>query len=891
MSLTQGTRLGSYEIVAAIGSGGMGEVYRARDAKLHRDVAIKVLPELFAHDPDRLARFEREAQTLAALNHPNIAHVYGVNDSPPALVMELVEGRSLDALIPLSGLPIEDTLQLAIQIADALAAAHAAGIVHRDLKPSNIVVTGAGVAKVLDFGLAKSVGLESAASGATATALATGPRTDVGMVVGTVAYMSPEQAAGRPVDPRSDIFSFGSVLFEMVTGQRAFVGDTTISTLAAIIHQPTRSATQVNAAVPRELERLIARCHRKDPARRVQSMVDLRSTLEELRDDLDTGRLSSPTIAAAAAVVAPRRRALRAVAWVGLAVAFVAVGVVADRFWLHPVAPAQAIRTLRRVTADAGVTRDPDVTPNGDLLAYASDRQDGTNLDIWVQPTAGGDPVRVTTDSADDSEPAFSPDGSRLAFRSERGGGGIYVVPALGGQERLLVPFGRFPHFSPDGKWLSYVLGGRGVGQTVWVIATAGGTPEQLVPSAGDIGAAVWADDGQHILVEPVTGQFLIVPVGLRGPVNESATPASFAASKAFILSDPGHADLVAWSGGRLLFIDRGLWTVAVDDKKAVAELVYQTTDEISGASLARDGRIFFSTEATSDSIAAIPVNGTHPVTGAPDVLTHSVARDRWPSLSGDGSKLAFVSDRPGGSVWVRDLTTGQEAALPIDRRVSSAVISPDARTVAFGSFENDGPTGVIDIRGGAPRMLCTQCGRYVSGWTPGGAIITNMMASTFHVAAVDPSTGRVSDVIAKLRTFFAHVSHDGRWITFYEWPQPDRTREFVAPFKKDQPIPERAWIPVTDGQTVDEEAAWSEDGRTLYFVSERDGFRCLYGVGFDPDTGKIVSPPVAILHLHGTRRTMIPTGERPARIDVERGRLVFSMQDVSGNIWSLTSR
>jgi len=307
MSLTPGTRLGSYEIVSAIGAGGMGEVYRARDAKLNRDVAIKVLPAPFAADPGRLARFEREAQLLASVNHGNIAHVYGLVDLPPeggshqALVMELVEGRALDTLIPQGGMPVPDALLLAIQMADALAAAHAAGVVHRDFKPGNVVVTPGGAAKVLDFGLAKPIEIGERAAAAE-TALAGVPRTEAGMVVGTSAYMSPEQAAGRHVDARSDVFSFGSVLFEMLTGTRAFDRDTTMSTLAAIINEPAQPVSQVNAAIPRELERVIARCHRKDPARRVQSMADLRSALEELRDDLEAGTLSGSGVVAAAPI-------------------------------------------------------------------------------------------------------------------------------------------------------------------------------------------------------------------------------------------------------------------------------------------------------------------------------------------------------------------------------------------------------------------------------------------------------------------------------------------------------------------------------------------------------------------------------------------------------------
>ena len=897
MSLPAGTRLGPYSILAAIGSGGMGDVYRARDSRLQRDVAIKVLPDLFARDPDRLARFEREAQTLAALNHPHVAHVYGVIDNPPALVMELVEGRTLDTVIPPAGLPMDDTLRLAIQMADALAAAHAAGIVHRDFKPGNVVVTAGGTAKVLDFGLAKAVALETGASGATATALAPGPRTEAGMVLGTVAYMSPEQAAGRPIDARSDIFSFGSVLFEMVTGQRAFSGDTSISTLAAIIHQPARSVTQVNAAVPREFERLVARCHRKDPARRVQSMADLRSALEELRDDLDAGRLSGP---AAVPSVLPRRSLARAIGLAAIAAALLAGGVVAGRVWSSRAAPPSGLWMLGRVTSDVGVTKDPAVTPNGELLAYASDREDGTNLDIWVQPTVGGDPVRVTTDPADDSSPAFAPDGSRIAFRSEREGGGIYVVPALGGSERLLVPYGRDPIFSPDGKWLMYSLGGRGAPMAIYIMPADGGTPEPLAPGLQSTAGAIWAPDSRRVLIqasEKGADRFMFVNIGDQGVVVGSRVAAPFAASSAFV-ARALNPKLIGWTDSRVVFsasagIGRALFGVEADATDAIPEPIAQTTGGLSGATIARDGRIFFASRIERDSIASIQVSGTRAVSGAPDILTNSVASDRWPSLSADGSKLAFISDRRGADgIWLREMATGREVAVPVGRSVTSPVISPDGRSIAYAVDGVDEPIEVVETRGGAPRELCRRCGSYVSSWTPDNAhIIASLTFGDFHIIDADVSNGRVSDVTSKQRTWFGHVSPDRRWISFFEWSQPDRTREFIAPFTGKRPIPESTWIPVTDGQSVDQETAWSADGRTLYFVSERDGFRCIYAVAFDPVAAKVMGPPVAILHLHGTRRTLIPTADAPSRIDVAGTRLVFSMEDVSGNVWSLTPR
>ena len=540
------------------------------------------------------------------------------------------------------------------------------------------------------------------------------------------------------------------------------------------------------------------------------------------------------------------------------------------------------------------------MTPNGDLLAYASDRQDGTNLDIWVQPTVGGDPVRVTTDPADDSEPAFSADGSRIAFRSEREGGGIYVVPALGGPERLLVPYGRSPRFSPDGKWLMYSVGGRGSGTAIYIMPVDGGAPQPVYPGVQSTVDAVWSPESRRVLlhvVEKNTDRFVIVQIGEQGVAAGKPSVASFSESKAFVARSQ-YPRLVAWTDGRLLFtalagVGQTLYSVDVDARDAAPVSVYQTTGSISGATVARDGRIFFASRTPHDSIASISVNGATPVPGPPEVLTHSMASDRWPSLSADGSKLAFLSDRRGeDGIWLRDMTSGREVTMPTGHSVISPIISPNGRAIAYSSNDSSEPIDVIETRGGVPRELCRRCGSYISGWTPDSAqIVASLTFGDFHIVDVDVSTGRVSDVTTKQRTWFGHVSPDRRWISFFEWSQPDRTREFVAPFTGTLPIPESAWIPVTDGRTVDQETAWSPDGRTLYFVSERDGFRCIYAVGFDPAAGKVLGAPVAILHLHGTRRTLIPTQDAPSRIDVAGNRLVFSMQEVAGNVWSLTPR
>ena len=276
----------------------MGVVYRARDTHLDRPVAIKVLRAGATADPERKKRFVQEAKTASALNHPNIIHIYDIDkaDGVDFITMEFVDGKTLDHWIGRKGLDTSSALKYAVQIADALAAAHAAPLIHRDVKPGNIMVTESGHVKVLDFGLAKL--LEPATDQEGTATLDQAPRTQEGMVLGTVAYMSPEQAAGRKLDARSDIFSFGSVLYEMVTGQRAFQGQNQISTLGAILNKEPKPVSEQLASVPRDLERVISRCLRKDPARRIQTMMDLKVALEELKEESDSGRLSAALPAA-----------------------------------------------------------------------------------------------------------------------------------------------------------------------------------------------------------------------------------------------------------------------------------------------------------------------------------------------------------------------------------------------------------------------------------------------------------------------------------------------------------------------------------------------------------------------------------------------------------------
>ncbi len=309
-----GKTLSHYQILREIGRGGMGEVYEAEDTKLHRRVALKVLPERVASDPESRERFEREARAAAALNHPNIVTIHSVEEADGRLflTMELVEGRTLADLIPADGLPLDRILTVGAAIAEAIAAAQQRGITHRDLKPANVMVTESGQVKVLDFGLAKLREMDAAASGGETTLAATG-LTGQGRIVGTVAYMSPEQAEGKPVDSRSDIFSLGVMLHQMATGEQPFRGDTPVSVISAILKDTPSAVTDLKPSLPAGLGRIVKRCLGKEPDRRYQTAIDLRNDLEELRTDVQSGQLAASAVrrapAGAASPGAPARSA------------------------------------------------------------------------------------------------------------------------------------------------------------------------------------------------------------------------------------------------------------------------------------------------------------------------------------------------------------------------------------------------------------------------------------------------------------------------------------------------------------------------------------------------------------------------------------------------------
>jgi eukaryotic-like serine/threonine-protein kinase len=769
--------VGPYRILSLLGSGGMGEVYLAEDPRLGRRVALKFLPLPFVIDPDRVRRFETEARAASALNHPNILTVFDIGqaDGTHYIVTEYVEGETLRARLDSGPLPALEAVRVAAQVAEALAAAHAAGITHRDIKPDNIVLRRDGYVKVLDFGLAKL----SEAPGIDSTEHAL--RTPPGIILGTIKYMSPEQALGIEVDGRSDLWGLGSVLYEMVTGRAPFEGRKA-AVLDAILHQAPPPVADFAEALPPLLDAVVGRALEKDPELRYQTASDLCADLRRLRRELEP--FGSRWGRAVTRLQRGRARGWRARA----ALAACAAVVLALGAWFFlaprgrprpspPAGPNWAGAKSLQLTSDAGLEYSPSLAPDAKALVYAS-RAAG-NWDIYWQRVGGKNTVNLTKDSAaDDMQPAFSPDGNHLAFRSERAPAGVYVMEATSENPRRVADFGYYPAWSPDGKslvigedtfveptsralfpsalWIievatgakrrltegdavqpSWSPGGHrvaywgtrpgGAQRDIWTIPAGGGAPVQVTDDEAFDWNPVWSPDGRHLYFASYRGgsmNFWRVPLDERtgevlGAPETVTTPSSYSQHLSF-----------SRDGTRMAYVQKSetenLHRVAFDPAALKAlgapEAVTRGSVRIVSPDPSPDGEwVAYSSQGEpQEDIHLLRRDGT-----GHRQLTDDHFADRFPRWSPDGRRLSFYSDRSGRyEVWVVNAdgtglaqltsTTGPIAIYP--------VWSPDGRRLVYD--QRDNATFLIEAdtpsQGQTPRQLppLPRPGEHFRAWS-----------------------------------------------------------------------------------------------------------------------------------------------------------------------------
>ena len=819
MSLVIGSRVGSYEVVALLGAGGMGEVYRARDTNLNRDVALKILPESFAADADRVARFKREAQVLASLNHANIAAIYGLEQN--ALVMELVDGDDLSAHIARGALPLSDALAIAHQLVDALEAAHEQGIVHRDLKPANIKLRGDGTVKVLDFGLAKALtpdsalGTQDSQNSPTLTARAT----QMGMIIGTAAYMSPEQARGKAVDRRADIWAFGVVLYEMLTGRRAFEGEDISITLASVLKEDVRFDA-LPADAPATIRRLLKRCLQKDPKRRLSAIGDARLELDEATAPGATDSSSAAPTLANDLAAARRRARWGWIAAGAMTLALVAGFVVVSQSRTG-VAPSGRVQFAIQAEGPTFtvVQAYPALSPDGRLLAYVAPGPSGGPNMIWLRPMDGLESRSLP--GTDGAMNLFWSTDSRIVGYTVAGGE-MRRVDAAGGTPRKVCDIVNFvgATWMVSGDIL-FAANRPGASDRLFRVSGEGGNPVE-VPQRSATGAAAsirypWMlPDNQHFLYlgwSPNPGERALYVGSIDGAPPVKVTTAEYATQ---------------YASGFLLFIrDGGLLAQPFDAATfALSGEPVRVGEDLMANSV--NGRVAFSVSSTGllayrtgagaggavSDLAWIDRSGK--VVGTVgDPRTYYQIR-----LSPDGRRVAFA-DSPYGSVEfklsVMELSNGVSSGLTDPGVLANdPVWSPDSQTLAYEAVR--GPRQLFTQRvGSADARLIFESPedpKWLDDWSADGKFLLfhrPRPSKLYAVALDDPKTARLLlDIPGTIDG--AHFSPDGKWIA-YQTMESAVYQVWVAAFPamdhRRRVSPQGGGIPF-----------WRGDGKELFYLT-----------------------------------------------------------------------
>jgi Tol biopolymer transport system component len=807
----------------------MGEVYRATDTKLKRDVAIKVLPEHFAEKPERLARFQREAQLLASLNHPSIAAIYGLDESGENrfLVLELVEGETLAERLTRGPMPLDETLDVSRQIAEGLETAHEKGVIHRDLKPANVMITPEGKVKILDFGLAKAFEHPPSASDLSHSPTVTGGMTRDGVILGTAAYMSPEQARGKPVDKRSDVWAFGVVVWEMLTASRLFARQTVTDTLAAVLTIPPDWA-ELPSKTPRSLQRMLRRCLQRDAAQRLRDIADARLEIEEAASELEGATIATDGAPVGPGIVHSMRKnwwVLAPVLGIGMIAAWMAGNYFAD--------PGETPR--RAVRLDLGMPQDVSIDAR------------------WLRPGL-----------------AISPDGRWLVFVALEEGTQKLFKRSLESFEITPMPGtenARFAFFSPDGRWVGFWDNAE---DKIKKVELAGGVPVVLCDSPNTWGAD-WGTNGKIVFYPgDLTGLWQVPEAGGEPVQLLAPSPETPNASYLFPEFLPGGKAVLytAWRGGftaasaqiKLLDLESGKTKVLLGDAAAArylptGHLVFGRggraeiapfdleSREITGPSVPIPEPIFYDpggklhlTVSETGTLAFIPGGGAprrHLVymdrEGNKEIAAGSPRGYEYPRVSPDGRRLSVtISEYGEPAIWIVDRSTGLETKLAGSGRRSLSLWSPDGQRVAFAIETKDPPDSWSlywqEVNGSdppEPLVIARQAGdlMWPDSWTPDGKSLifgrwsTGASHDIYLVSLENP------EELQPLLTSEAHerkglLSPDGRWLAYAS----DETGRFAIYVQRFPGGGDRHQISADDTAEL---VGWAPDGRKIYYVKD----------------------------------------------------------------------
>jgi len=855
-----GVSLGHYRIEALLGAGGMGEVFRARDLRLGRDVALKVLPRAFSQDAERVARFEREARILASLNHPNLLVIYDVGEDGPFrfTVTELLEGKTLRDVLDGGPFGRDRSVNTALQILKGLGAAHARGVVHRDLKPENIFVGPEGHVKILDFGLATQPSPRPGTSSEETAPL--GARTTPGGLLGTYQYMAPEQLRGEPVDPRADLFAVGLLLFEMLTGRHAFARPSPAEVVAALLREPATDPRAFDSSIPESLSLAVLQCLEKRPKDRPSRASDLAQRL--------SGK-ASPDSRPGLRNILQRRRLL---IWIGLL-----SGVSAVLFWIVLGRGGDGPPAVqpRQVTAGTSVESEPALSPDGRTVAYAAET--GGRRDVWISDVGGGPALRLTADGESNRSPAWFPDGSALAFVSWRGGRpGIWKVGRLGGAPVSLLKDAEDPAVSPDGSLLAFTRAGRDGFLRIGVASLdAPGEARLLSDGSGGIWDhrhPSWSPDGRVLCYEDHNDLWLLPLDG--GPV------------RALTRDDPPDT-FPRWApdGDHIYFTSlregtSAIWRVSTGSGRT-ERITLGAGSEVA-SSLSRDGRrLAYSTSINRGGLVLVNL-----ATG--DRTSLRPGREAYePDLSPDGTSLVFTSNRGGRfDLWRVPLDGGRPAGEPerlteTKGSCSHPTFSPDGKWIAYHRLE-EGKRDVWllpSVGGESFRVTGEGSSDFLPEWSPDGrflAFISDRSGSN-EVWAVPVTDGRASESWERLTRL-------GIGLFGFAWSPDGQSLACVAGTAGSSDV----WLcPLGGGEarrlTYEAGArfvAWDAPGRRLLVTGTWGGAKS--GI-------RAVSPETGVLAPVPETRPSEPGGEpQDCGVSADGRLLVFYEAAASGDIWVL---